>query len=494
MGKSSEELLAFILSLTPTEKRRIKQYSSLTGGDKEYIDLFDYLSEAQDLDSIRAHFEGRKFLGNLSKAFAYLFDAMLDALATFYYEPHSEIEKTYRKVKISLKKGSVQKAYKLIQKGIELSNEIEDFHFCQKFFFEERKVLFNTSIITPNRIKDRINHLRQEIARIQEIEKEFVEVTNLYDDLLLEIRSEYRKSAGVDKKKITEIKQHIVFRKTFNEFNSKSAKLFYSLLKSSIFAFEGDYQNGYDFSIKGLELFDQNRFLQSQYPVEYWNELHRSSIFAFISGEYSQGLALIQILESIQPSSIEAQLQVFFKVSETKLTYAENPSFHYLGIEACNAIENQEKRLIETLLSEEQKCKLAFLTGHFLYWDNQPKSSVLWINRLVYRYDNKIRTDLQAFGRLISFIILFETRDWEAIENVKRGIKAFIKQSLPSTQSINLIIKFIIENAKRPNTNPDFEFLERKLRSIENDPQEKRARLYFDYFKWLEKKKFVRKK
>lgn len=487
MGKTSDELIAFILNLTPTEKRRIRQYASLQGGQKDYEELFNYLLEKGEINtsSIKDDFKGKKFLGNISKALGYLFDSILDALATFYFEADSDIEKIYRKVKIAFGKRSYHTALRLIRNGKVLAQEREDFFLFRKFLLMERRIVFLSSQHPGKDAKRLIAIIRNDISNAISKETEIEGITSTLENLLFEIRADYRESAKINLTQIESIKKNPFFILNEEDFGTKTGKLLWNIVRSSISALEGNYEIGIKFSEKAISILNEQVFLMERFQIEYFRELHQAALFSYLIGDFSTGLKYIHELSSTQELPSDLKSELFFQKNEVKLYYAENPTFSSLGEEAFEDLRRFKNGSEPHNLTEEQKLKLYFLTGNFLLWRREFQKAKEWFSWIVYQGNRNIRKDFGAYARLFLLLIFLELSDWETIEEQKRSFKIYLKETFPNRKSIDLIFKYCTNSSKKMKK-LSVQSLQRALAEIIDEPEEKRALLYFNYKKWFE--------
>jgi len=119
---ASNDLFRLIKSLSPSEKRFFKIYSSrhVIGEENNYVKLFDIIDKQKQYDEaeIRKHFNNNPFVKYLSKSKAYLHQLILKSLTSYYSQItiDAKLKEQLRQVEILYHKALYDQCIKLLRK------------------------------------------------------------------------------------------------------------------------------------------------------------------------------------------------------------------------------------------------------------------------------------------------------------------------------------------------------------------------------------------
>lgn len=173
--KSSEFLFELIHSLSKTEKRYFKRYTSLHGTtEKNYVQLFD------DVLKMDVYDEGivkKKYAGGYADNFGMmkqlLFQQIMKSLSSFYADSsiEHEILSIIRDIKILQKKGLYAIAEKKINRGIKLCLECERLGFLPQLYSHKKSNIYQSFYIDTSyeALEKIISDEKHAFAKINEI-------------------------------------------------------------------------------------------------------------------------------------------------------------------------------------------------------------------------------------------------------------------------------------------------------------------------------------
>ncbi len=125
--RSSDDLFRLIKSLSKSEKRYFSLQTSLHGGEKNYLELFEAIDRMDVYDEARLkkRFEGRAFTRQFNVAKRYLHDLILRHLRGYHtdFTLQARCEEMLKSAEILHEKGLTDQAERLIDKVIRLAEE-----------------------------------------------------------------------------------------------------------------------------------------------------------------------------------------------------------------------------------------------------------------------------------------------------------------------------------------------------------------------------------
>ena len=168
--RPSTDLHTLIRSLTPTEKRYFKLYSSMQGRRKNYVALFDAIAAQPEYDeaALREQFAGERFLKQFNVAKKYLYDLILRSLSNFHVASTSEsqIREMLRNVEILFERGLASQALRQVDRAIELAARFERSALELEARSWKRRIL-HRQLTTTDEIERSLEPQRELLDRIR---------------------------------------------------------------------------------------------------------------------------------------------------------------------------------------------------------------------------------------------------------------------------------------------------------------------------------------
>lgn len=126
-----DDLFRLIKSLTRSEKRYVKLFASLYGGQKKYLALFDAIDAQSTYDegALRERFKNERFTAQLTAAKRYLYDQILRSLRACHEktDARARIRRLIQNMEILYHKGLRDQARAMFDSALQLAIEREDF-------------------------------------------------------------------------------------------------------------------------------------------------------------------------------------------------------------------------------------------------------------------------------------------------------------------------------------------------------------------------------
>ena len=494
MSKDKKDtLFNLIKSLKKSEKRYFKTTEN-QHEDKKYVRLFDLIDQQKEFDENKI-LDKEPSLNptQLSNLKAHLYNKILQNLRMYNANSVSEINihSLIDHVQILFNKSLYQQCTEVLKKARKNAERIDNLEMQLEILNWEKKLLPYT---TGKNALDDVNEI---VLKVQDVSHRINNI-NTYTNLHVQLSTIYNQVGYMrneeDFKRVNQL-----FLNSFpNADESKlsvSEKISLFSLFINYYFFIQDFEKGYDYASKWVQLFHGDKTLISSKIEMYISALNHLLIAQTKLGKYDEFLVTKKEMRSVGNLPI-INLNDNIKLKLLKYSYVHEFNGLFMigdfdhGVRLIEKVKSGLEQFIEQLDSHSRV--IMFYKTACLYFGNSDfKEALVWLNKIINSTDVNIREDIHGFARILSLVGHYELGNIELIEyNVRSTYRFLLK-----TQDLHQFQRYILNFLKRLNasmTNKElishFEKLRDNLIPLAENRFEKRAFIYFDIISWLQSK------
>jgi len=497
-NKKSTHLHELIKSLTKTEKRYFKLYSSRhTIGEKNnYILLFDYIEslDVYDEQKLLIQFKNEAFINRFSITKGRLYTNILKAL-DLYYSTNSMDAQLYRTIHsadILFNKGLYQQAEKILHSAekIAIKHGKDVLHLEIK---DKQKKLLEKELYCDLKKDELANLFEQEINILKNI-KTYQKLWHVKSQVFNIINH-----SGIirSEKEINKLQIIVESIQTINiATNSvKTQYLFHHIYSAYYFAIN-DFENCYLHLIKSKTIIEINAHLFKDSPNTYFSIITNLTYIATKLNKFEDSTVFLKILKAIPQSKTYTatfdldikyfssiySLELFLKIEQSDYNGAIQliPKIEKGYIEYGNKINNIRKAYIDF------KIAIVYLsTGEY-------EKSLHWITQILNEEALDKNQDIYCFAQIINLILHFELKNTRFLPYALSSTKRYLRERNRIFRFEEIFLKTIGKISKSDLNKFDIEDIlipiEKELFDLKDDKYEKIVFDYFDFATWVKSK------
>lgn len=490
----TDNLFSLIKSLSSSEKRQFSLYVGRIGvnTDSKFLNLFKVMMKQSQYNEKSILEQTNISKQQLSNVKAHLYKQILVSLRL--NPAHQSIPVQIREqldfALILYRKGLYNQSLKLLDKVkvIALYNEEKNVAYE---ILEWEKII-ESQYITRS-ISNRAESLIKQTEQLSKLNVLASKLSNLslklYGTLL---KTGYART-GEETTAIKEVFQNNLPQYNFNEMGFREKLLLYKAFLWYSFITQ-NFLSSYRYSLKWIDLFNDNPHMVSLHPVSYLKGNHYLLESLFF-------LNHVEIFEKVL-SDLEATIK------DPKIPDDDNIaalSFLYiysnkLNLRFMKGDFSEGEILVEKIQKKINKFEDR-LDGHHimvfyykiasLYFGNgENKKCIEFLKKIINNTSLEMREDLMCFSRILNLVAHYEAGLDYHLERLVRSTYRFLIRMDDMHEVQKEMIKFL---KKLPDVSPlnikeEFKKLHATLKQYENHPYERRAFLYLDILSWLESK------
>jgi hypothetical protein len=504
--KTPDDLFLLIKSLSKQEKRYFKLFISKFRQKNNCILLFDILNEQNEYDEeeIRKIFNNEAFIKELHVTKNYLYSAILRSLNSYHSNLTSnfKIKNLLNYAEILFHKGLYKQSKKILKKAKIIAYQYENHLALIEIIFWQSRISHNET--KPSELKKYIlEDSIEESNLIEQLRNKFQYRRSFFEII-------YLNNTGTPARDhSTLLKYNNIINNDFlkdeqNATNFYSKLLYYTTLAYYYFN-TNDIPSSNIYCKKGIELMEANPIQIRENYTLYVAILNNLAYSGSQLKEKNESFEAIKKMRNIPTKYfINKDLtndiinKIFIRSNFLELNiYIESGEF-----QQAHKLTNQ---IIQKLTDIEDKLDFTYRYKLFLYFNisytffgvEDYKNALFWLNKILNTKDTKEPTDLFCFGRILNYIIHFETGNVSFIDNINCSNIRFFKKNNKLYEFETIVFDFFNKELNNPNhiqKNKNFIKIRNQLNDLIITLNDNKGIQYFDLLTWLdskiEKKKF----
>lgn len=487
-----DELTKLVKSLSKSEKRYFKLYSSFQSGQKEYLKIFDAVEKMEDFDEerIRKIFDGEEFLKRLPAVKHYLYNQILKSLRIYYSGEtvESQIKDLVSDVIILFDKRLYTQALKILAKAKSMAVEHEKFLLQVELSIWEEKILNETQKLEPFEA-----HLEKTLAEettALDKQKNLAEYRNLYNRLVVLNRKVKEARTEEELKQFSAIIDNPLLQDPNLALSFEAKLLFY--VTNLLFAHaKGDDEQTYYYASKQLELLESNPSQISQRPKTYISALNNILLSQVHLHKYDGFHDILKKLREFPVKSLNLEVSRFISSFTFEMVmYLDTGEFQKGVLIVDEILEGLKK--YEDKLNAVEQITILYNVFYLYFGTGQYGKALKIMNRLLQDFQKELRYDIQSATRILNLMLHYELGNESVLESSALSTYRFLYKSKRLFKLENIVLNYIrkvmpgITNHRQQIA--AFTQLRDQFKELEKDPFEAKALEYFDYISWLDSK------
>ncbi|MFD1096406.1 hypothetical protein [Salegentibacter chungangensis] len=490
----TDNLFSLIKSLSPSEKRQFSLYVGRIGvnTDSKFLNLFKVISKQKKYDEQFILKNTNITKQQLSNVKAHLYKQILISL---------RLNPAHQGVPVQIRE-QLDFAYILYRKGLyKQSLKLLDKIKALALQYEEKTIAYEIleleKIIESQYITRSINNRAETLIKETEELTKLSVISSKLSNLSLQLYGIFLKMGYArTEEEANSIRNY--FRESlpeykFNELGFREklwlykASLWYSFITQ-------DFLSCYKYSMKWIDLFNENRHLVSVHPVSYIKGNHYllESLFYLNHTElFEQTLKNFEstLKDPKIPDDDNIKSLAFLYLYSNKLNLRFMKGDFANGEPLVEKIQKKIKKY-KSRIDEHHIMVFYYKIASLYFGDGNNKKCIEFLKKIINNKSLEMREDLMCFSRILNLVAHYEAGlDYHLERLIKSTYKFLIRMNdLHEVQKE--MIKFL---RHLPDVSPleiksEFKKLHATLKQYEDHPYERRAFLYLDIISWLESK------
>jgi hypothetical protein len=494
--KPSNLLFDIIKSLSADEIKFFQKASSLQQGEKNYIKLFGFIASLDEYDeeAVKEKFKNETFIKHLPSEKNQLLHHILKSLRHFRIENSvaSRIYEQIKDIQLLFNKSLYKQSRKVLNHAKEQAYRYELFYYVLEIIDLEKVLI--------------------------DMEAHFGEITNITIDKLIQ------EEIDIFKK----IELHTYYEKLLSQLNKLSTRLLFVRTKTDVNAIEKILNDkllndtsiinsqkamitamhvkglGYRLLNRNDEMFDS--FQSVMYLMEHnpsmISELPKSYVLAHgyiiryyaIKRLYTDGFKTIDKLKSLW-------LNPEFKSTDLQIAIFSNSYINEMLLYAYIGQHDKAKNVIpvvikglekyETKINEEELLRIYQVITMVYFGIGEYSKALHWINKIINSNYAELRQDIIRISKLINLIIHFELGNEDLLPYIYKSTQRFVASLDNKYHFETLFLDYFkkVSLSKREGKQVStFVNFKGEMQKVFEDPYEKNALEYFNFYAWLDSK------
>lgn len=492
-NKNTDPLFQIIKSLTKAEKRYFKLHvnKQIAGEDTKFLKLFDLIDKQKDYDESKILEKEKNIKSQqLSNLKAHLYKQILQNLRNLNSD--EDIDLRIRELidhsTILYNKCLYDQCVKMLDKAKNMAGKYEKNALLLEITeFEKRLV---TKYIRCN-IEDKVSQL----IKASDLINEKINHINTFSNLTIKLYSFYLKIGFLRNHKDFELVNSFlystlpVFKEEQLSFDEKMY-LYNSFV--GYYFFIQDFERGYEYAKKWVNLFDDNNELILPKIEMYIRSINNLLVSQSKLHKYDEFKNTVKKLDSI------AEIPDLKLTENIRLLLFKYSSTHRINRYFMLGEFTEGSEIIPEVAASLEKYELLLDTHYIIifyykfacmYFGNGDYHNVIfWLNKIINMKDVDLRSDIHSFARILSLISHYEIGNLDLVDYYIRSTYRFLikKNDLHLFQKI--IMKFLrkLSSITRDQLIDAFKELREQLLPLNEKFYERRPFIYFDIISWLE--------
>lgn len=422
----STQLFELIKSLTSSEKRYFRISCNLQSGEKNYLNLFEYLDQQEVYDEqvIKQKFKTEVFTKSLHVTKNYLYQLILKSLRAFHAQNYVEqrIGDHITNMLILEGRGLYHQARQALSKAQKMAKKYHQNHYLSYLLKKEASYHF---AIEKKRMKENIEKINKELMVINDTINDENKIYCLYHHAVFIARG--RSSTATD---IENLKSNVT--SYHKQLNKKTKRSFYSIcheayIQSNIAYAEGDTHNRYINKEKIINLWRTNPYMIEAESHIYKVHLANFLNAAFQYNKYDNFMSIIDELDSAPTKNFNEAAETFQNVTFYRLLYYLNTRRLETAKESLATITNGMNKY-EAKINKSRELAFYYNISILHFMLDYPDRALLWLNKILNQTKTDHRKDIQRFAEMLQLFYHYNLNNYDLLSSLIVSVRKKIRR------------------------------------------------------------------
>lgn len=497
-NKTSNQLFELIHCLNKSEKRYFKLHASrhTIGEQNNYITLFDYMADQKEYDEKKLfnHFKNKPFLNQFSTTKSRLYQLILKSLDLFHSNNSvdAQIFTTIHSADILFNKGLYKQSEKLFRQAEKQAEKHQKLNLIleikekqKKLFEKEMYCNLTETVITNFYQSEQYIHQQVDIYNyLWQIKSLlFIKINQIGN--VRTVKEKKDLEAIIDGAKLINVEKY-----------SNKIKYLYHHIFSTYYFTICDFDHSHFHLKENFKLIESDNPFIKQNFNSYFSVL-TNLIYVCTKLEYYTDaniyLEQLEMLPSSKHYDSSVDLNIKYLSSKFSLElFLHMEQNNYSKAEEMIPLVEQFYEKYDLKINSIRKSYLDFKIATIYLAQNNLESALTWINLIINNKNLDKRQDIYSFAKIIHLIIHFELKNYRYLNYALSSTKRYLKDKKRVYKFEALFLKVISKISKEHVNQFDLEeillpYVE-TLKLLKQDPFEKTAFDYFDFYTWVSSK------
>jgi len=482
----SHDLFLLIKSLSKAEKRYVKLFANLQGGEKGYLRLFDAIDLQKEYNeqALRQQFEGEAFLRQFHVPKQYVYRLILKALRNYSpkLNPDFEIQNYLQQAEILFQKGIFHACQKEVTKASRLASKYEKAPVMLEIISFQRKLDRVTLPYQEANEKSRQELMEEEVwlQKHTDLHHYWHRVLSLFSDPT---------QLGT---RVQALNEDPLFQSKAHATTLQAKVLYYHLKYAYAIMHEQDVEKGVEQLQALLDLLESQPHRIAENPSPYFTAINNMVASLLRQGKLEPIPPLLVKIKEKQKTLPKAfrELQsakALIKSLNTELEYYRDARKFE---EEKTRIDELEQLIFhkKSQLTADQKLMFYYQFAYLYFMGNELKKALGWINFILNEKFGETREDIQSYARLMNLAIHFELKNIVFLRYAIAATRRFLLKKRQLHTFEELLLRFFSKISTAPPINYP-EMICQLEEDLKNENVNKGVLDYFDFFEWINRNK-----
>lgn len=490
---SQQTLILLVRSLSRSEKRYFKLFTSLQEGSKYYLSLFElFENEKADPDDIKSKFSKKHPGIAWDSACKHLYKVLMRCLRSFDSDNKIEFKlgNLYQDIRVLYDKQIFEEFLFQTKKLKELALKYEKYSFYSLAVSLELEYYTRKDFLDLS--EQHLVDLQQSVEDVLDRNLVIRKHSALYELLLYRfvhkgvVRSQEEKIQLND---LALTESQIVMDPRYNSFEANKLHL---LFQSVYFKITGEPELSLDIYRELDELFEKNKVVWQDSPVYYMYMLEgvvRNLLQGkrFESVPYFMG-RLTHLGKSLP--GLESQLVSLLIELEVKSCIVRGDC-----VAALNVLEKYEEQVRKrnAEFTPNEKARISLASAMAYMENNQLKMALSFLNKMMDIGEKLLIPELFVTGRLVRMIVHYEMNNYEYLNYDIRSFERHLRKKGRFYKTEKLVVGLLKKNINTIDKSAlkgNYTDAIRFLKALENYPLEMQLNSVYDFVSYFTRKVF----
>ncbi|HEX8517165.1 MAG TPA: hypothetical protein VF868_13290 [Bacteroidia bacterium] len=485
-----DDLNKLILSLSKSEKRYFKLFSTTHGGDKDYIKLFEAVEKIGEYDEekIKKILKKEDFLPRLASVKNYLYNQLLKSLHSNYIGStiDSQIKEMTEQAIILYEKRLFKQSIRILEKAKTLAKSNEQTLQLIELNLLEEKILIE--LLSLEKFEKTLHASLNNELSLLKIQENTAEYRHLYNKIILINKKIKEARTEEELRQFEEIIRNPLL-KSFKNALSFDSKNYYYLIHLNYNHAKGENKLCLQIAEKQLDLLESYPRKIAEKPKMYMaalNNILLSQVHLHSYKNFDQTLAKLRSIP-LKTANLEVSRFVNSSIFEMVMYLDTGQFTKSIGVRE-SILQGLDKYHDKINVIEE--ITLLYNIFYSYFGTGEYSKALNIINRLLNEYQKELRYDIQSAVRILNLILHYELGNSRLLEYNAISAYRFLYKSKRLYKLENIVLNFIRKKMHHVYTERDeieaFIELRKEFLELIDDPYEKKAFEYFDYISWFD--------
>lgn len=498
MKTPSKDLWKLIQSMSISEKGYFIKFAKrhVQEKDNNYIKLFTEINlqiNEYDENQIKEKFREEKFILQLTSAKNYLYNMILKSLVNYNDDKTTDSVLSNMKTQYTIlfRKTLFDQAEVILMRAKKLAADEDRFSRLADILQDQRNFDYR-NIADKDFDKYIDNSIKEQIENLMK-QKNIAE----YNALYLKISSLFKKRGTArnksDVRSFDKIISHPLMKDESKALSVSAMNLF-CIINYLYYYCTGDITKAFDFTVKRLELIENNRQKISGGIKEYLYSLSDAIAMSYNLKRFDLCISYLRKQREISDkndvsTAVPNHLEMYCKSYSFELNIFIVSGYFNEGLKIVEEVVNWLKKY-NGKINKSEELKVIYSIAYLYYGAGDLSRSLTWLNKILNDNSN-YRLDYKAFAKIINLIIHYELENYDLIEYELKSVKRFLikKDKLyPFKEIILQTFSKLPDITDKKEWRFQLELLKNQLKKIIKDSNDLMSLEYFDMISWIDSK------